>query len=38
MAPETIAHVLTSVVRGFKQTSTTPPELRQLIKELLALA
>ena len=38
MAPEKIAHVLASAVRGFKQTATTPTELRQLIKELLALA
>lgn len=38
MRPETIAHVLASAVRGFKQTATTKAELRLLIKELLALA
>ncbi len=38
MRPETIAHVLASAVRGFKQTATTKAELRSLIKELLALA
>lgn len=38
MLPERTAHVLASAVRGFKQTATTPDELRQLIKELLVLA
>jgi AcrR family transcriptional regulator len=37
MTPETIAHVLASAVRGFKQSATTPAELRQLIKDLLVL-
>ena len=35
---EDIAHLLASAVRGFKQTATTPDELRQLIKELLMLS
>jgi AcrR family transcriptional regulator len=35
LAPERIAHVLASAVRGFKQTATTAAELRELIKELL---
>jgi len=38
MAPERIAHVLASAVRGFKQTATTHTELRRLIKELLTLS
>jgi AcrR family transcriptional regulator len=38
MAPEKIAHLLVSAVRGFKQTATTSAELRQLIKELLVLS
>jgi len=38
MAPETIAHVLASAVRGFKQTVSTPDELRQLIRELMTLS
>lgn len=38
LAPEEIAHILASAVRGFKQTATTPAELRQLIKELLILS
>jgi AcrR family transcriptional regulator len=38
MAPEKVAHVLASAVRGFKQTASTPDELRQLIKELLLLS
>jgi AcrR family transcriptional regulator len=38
MAPERTAHVLVSAVRGFKQTATTPAELRRLIKELLMLS
>ena len=37
LAPEEIAHILASAVRGFKQTATTPDELRQLIRELLIL-
>jgi hypothetical protein len=38
MAPEKTAHVLASAVRGFKQTATTPADLRQLIRELLMLS
>jgi hypothetical protein len=38
IAPERIAHVLASAVRGFKQTATTPTELRRMIKELLTLS
>jgi AcrR family transcriptional regulator len=38
IAPERIAHVLASAVRGFKQTAATPTELRRLIKELLTLS
>jgi AcrR family transcriptional regulator len=38
IGPERIAHVLASAVRGFKQTATTPTELRRLIKELLTLS
>jgi AcrR family transcriptional regulator len=38
IAPERIAHVLASAVRGFKQTAATPDELRQLIKDLLLLS
>jgi AcrR family transcriptional regulator len=38
LAPERIAHVLASAVRGFKQTATTSAELRRLIKELLTLS
>lgn len=37
MRPETIAHILASAVRGFKQTAASKAELRFLIKELLAL-
>jgi hypothetical protein len=37
MAPEAIAHVLGSAVRGFKQAATTPDELRKLIKALLRM-
>jgi AcrR family transcriptional regulator len=37
-APEQVAHVLASAVRGFKQTAATPDELRQLIKTLLLLS
>jgi TetR/AcrR family transcriptional regulator of autoinduction and epiphytic fitness len=36
--PEKIAHVLASAVRGFKQTATTPDELRLLIEDLLTLS
>ena len=35
--PERAAHVLASSVRGFKQTATTPSELRHLIRDLLML-
>ena len=35
---ERIAHILASAVRGFKQTATSPDELRQLIKDLLMLS
>ncbi len=38
LTPERTAHVLASAVRGFKQTASTPDELRQLIKELLRLS
>jgi AcrR family transcriptional regulator len=38
IGPERIAHVLASAVRGFKQTATTPTELRRLIRELLTLS
>ncbi len=38
MVPKRTAHILASAVRGFKQTATTPAELRQLIKELLMLS
>jgi AcrR family transcriptional regulator len=38
LAPERIAHVLASAVRGLKQTATTSAELRRLIKELLTLS
>lgn len=38
IAPKRTAHILASAVRGFKQTVTTPTELRQLIKELLMLS
>ena len=38
MSPETIVHVLASAARGFKQTATTPAELRLLIKDLLTLS
>ena len=38
LTPERTAHVLASATRGFKQTATTPAELRQLIEELLLLS
>jgi len=38
MAPEQIAHVLASAVRGFKQTTAKPAELRLLIERLLVLS
>ena len=38
IAPGRIAHVLVNAVRGFKQTSATPDELRKLIDELLRLS
>jgi hypothetical protein len=38
VAAKRIAHVLASAVRGFKQTATTPTELRRLIRELLTLS
>lgn len=37
LGPQQTAHVLASAVRGFKQTATTPAELRRLIAELLTL-
>jgi len=33
-----VAHLLASAVRGFKQTATTPDELRSLIDDLLMLS
>jgi AcrR family transcriptional regulator len=38
IAPGRIAHVLVSAVRGFKQASATPDDMRQLIEELLLLS
>ena len=38
LASERTAHVFASAVRGFKQTATSPEELRQLIKDLLMLS
>jgi AcrR family transcriptional regulator len=38
IAPERIAHILASAVRGFKQTASDPVELRRLIEDLLALS
>jgi AcrR family transcriptional regulator len=38
LGAQRVAHVLASAVRGFKQTATTPTELRRLIKELLTLS
>jgi AcrR family transcriptional regulator len=38
LAPEEIAHLLASAVRGFKLAVATPAELRQLIRELLILS
>jgi AcrR family transcriptional regulator len=38
IAPGRIAHVLVSAVRGFKQASATPDDMRGLIDELLLLS
>jgi AcrR family transcriptional regulator len=38
LAPERIAHVLVSAVRGFKQAAATPDDMRQLIDDLLQLS
>jgi len=38
IAPGRIAHVLVSAVRGFKQTSATPDDMRRLIEDLLLLS
>jgi AcrR family transcriptional regulator len=38
IAPDRIAHVLVSAVRGFKQTSATPDDMRRLIEDLLVLS
>jgi AcrR family transcriptional regulator len=38
IAPDRIAHVLVSAVRGFKQAAATPDDMRRLIGELLLLA
>jgi AcrR family transcriptional regulator len=38
IAPDRIAHVLVSAVRGFKQTAATPDDMRRLIDELLQLS
>jgi TetR/AcrR family transcriptional regulator, regulator of autoinduction and epiphytic fitness len=38
LAPEQIAHVLASAVRGFKQTAAKPAELRRLIEKLLVMS
>lgn len=38
ISAERTAHVLASAMRGFKQTATSPAELRQLINDLLALS
>jgi hypothetical protein len=38
IAPGRIAHVLVSAVRGFKQVSATPDDMRRLIEELLLLS
>jgi AcrR family transcriptional regulator len=38
VAPGRIAHVLVSAMRGFKQTSATPNDMRRLIEELLLLS
>jgi AcrR family transcriptional regulator len=37
IAPDRIAHVLVSAVRGFKQSADTPDDMRRLIDELLLL-
>jgi AcrR family transcriptional regulator len=38
IAPDRIAHVLVSAVRGFKQSAATPDDMRRLIDELLLLS
>jgi AcrR family transcriptional regulator len=38
IAPGRIAHVLVGAVRGFKQASATPDDMRRLIDELLQLS
>jgi AcrR family transcriptional regulator len=38
IAPGRMAHVLVSAVRGFKQTASTPDDMRQMIAELLQLS
>ncbi len=38
IAPDRIAHVLVSAVRGFKQSAATPDDMRRLIDELLQLS
>ncbi len=38
LSPQKAAHVLANAVRGFKQTATTPDEMRLLIHELLLLS
>jgi AcrR family transcriptional regulator len=38
IAPNRIAHVLVSAVRGFKQSAATPDDMRRLIDELLQLS
>jgi AcrR family transcriptional regulator len=38
IAPGRIAHVLVSAVRGFKQASATPDDMRKLIEQLLLLS
>ena len=37
IAPDRIAHVLVSAVRGFKQSAATPDDMRRLIDQLLLL-
>jgi AcrR family transcriptional regulator len=38
LSPERVAHVIANAVRGFKQSATTPEEMRLLIHELLFLS
>jgi AcrR family transcriptional regulator len=38
IAPDRIAHVLVSAVRGFKESAATPDDMRRLIDELLLLS